>query len=168
LPIHVVSVFGTQTRTQFYAKAYYIRISVFNPNLEDIPKIVMTTMFSNENRVSTIEQPNFITGDVVVTSAMKARDYTDNSIRELSCDSSGNLKINVTIDDLSPTDDGVMTYGSNDGTTPLVIKTDATGKLDIVVSSAMKARDYTDNSVRELACDSSGNLKINVTIDDLL
>ena len=32
---------------------------------------------------------------------------------------------------LTPAHDGVMTYGSNDGTTPLVIKTDDTGKLQI-------------------------------------
>ena len=36
---HVVSVFGNITRTQFYVKAYYVRITVFNATVDDIPKI---------------------------------------------------------------------------------------------------------------------------------
>ena len=68
---------------------------------------------------------------------MLAKDYDADVAREVACDASGNLKINVSIDDLTPSDDGVLTYGSYDGTTPLVIKTDASGSLDVVGSVAV-------------------------------
>jgi len=128
---HNVSVFGTQSRTQFFVKAYYGRISVFNATLDDIPKVVLTTIFTNTNHDSSSEQPSIITGDVVVTNPMKARDYITNAVLELSCDANGIIKTdtNVTNIALSPIGNGVSVYGSSDGTDRLLLATTDAGIL---------------------------------------
>jgi len=144
---HVVSVFGEQTRTQFFVKAYYARIMVFNSTIDDIPKIVLTTLLANENRDSSLEQPDVISGDVSVITPMKAKDYDDGSIRDLACDANGNLKINVAIDDLLPTDDGIACYGSTDGTqsNTKLIKTTADGKLVVDKVEEIEVNANKDN-----------------------
>jgi hypothetical protein len=88
-----VSVFGNQTRTQFAVKALYVKVHVFNDTLVDIPNLIVTTTFSATSQDTSIEQPAIIAGNVTVLNAMKARDYTDNSVREVSCDINGQLKV---------------------------------------------------------------------------
>jgi hypothetical protein len=88
-----VSVFGNQTRTQFAVKALYVKVNVFNDTLVDIPNLIVTTTFSATSQDSSIEQPVVVAGNVTVLNAMKARDYTDNSVREVSCDINGQLKV---------------------------------------------------------------------------
>ena len=88
-----VSVFGNQTRTQFAVKALYVKVNVFNDTLVDIPNLIVTTTFSATSQDSSIEQPVIVAGNVTVLNAMKARDYSDNSVREVSCDINGQLKV---------------------------------------------------------------------------
>jgi len=88
-----VSVFGNQTRTQFAVKALYVKVEVFNASLVDIPNLVVTTTFSATSQDSSIEQPVVVAGSVTVLNAMKAHDYTDNSVREVACDINGQLKV---------------------------------------------------------------------------
>jgi len=123
---HVVSVFGTQTRTQFSVKAYYARITLFNATVDDIPKIVLTTLFTNINQDSSLEQPFTIAGDVQVINSLKATytlDGVDN-LRNVACDANGVLKSNLVLEGitLTPQTDGLSIYGT-DGTQPVQLKT---------------------------------------------
>lgn len=115
-----VSVFGNQTRTQFAVKALYVKVNVFNDTLVDISNLIVTTTFSATSQDSSIEQPVIVAGNVTVLNAMKARDYTDNSVREVSCDINGQLK--------------VVPVGTTDvNATNLITETLATRRVDFLV-----------------------------------
>ena len=128
---HIVSVFGEESRTQFAVKAYWVRITVFNATLDDIPKMVLTTLFSAQTRDTSLEQPQNIVGDIVVTNPMKARDYASNAVREVACDDQGVLKTATSITNiqLTPSNDGISVYGSSDGTDRLILATTDAGIL---------------------------------------
>lgn len=146
---HDISVYGNQTRTQFFVKAYYARITVLNNTVDEIPKIVLTTLFTSSNQDSSVEQPDTIVGDVNVINSMKAT-YTNggvDTLKDVACDVDGNLKINVSIDDLEPIDDGVAVFGSSNGTNRLILKTDATGKLETSTAITGLTLDATDDGV---------------------
>ena len=138
---HVVSVFGNITRTQFYVKAYYVRITVFNATVDDIPKIVLTTLFTDTIHDSSAEQPNTIVGSVSVLNSMKAT-YTDGGIdtlKNVACDENGVLKSNLVVEGitLTPQTDAISVYGSTDQSVAnaKLLNTDVNGKLNVNITS---------------------------------
>lgn len=92
---HQISIIGTQSRFQVSAKAQYMRVKVTNVSGELIPQIIVTTYYIDVNKDSTLEQPSIIAGSVDVLNGMKATDYEFNTLRDVACDDTGNLLVNV-------------------------------------------------------------------------
>ena len=90
---HEININGTSSTTQFPVKALFIKCSVHNDSIVDIPLLVVTSIFLNTSMNSTSEQPTHITGAVSVVNAMLANDYTFNTLRQLSCDDTGKLLV---------------------------------------------------------------------------
>jgi len=138
---HDFSVYGDVSRTQFAVKAYWVRISVLNATTDDIPKMVLTTLFSKQNKDASLEQPITIAGDVNVLNSMKAT-FTDNGVdtlKDVACDVNGVLKSNLVVEGISltPATDGISVYGSTDQSVAnaKLIKTDADGELIVNIDT---------------------------------
>jgi hypothetical protein len=92
---HDVAIIGTQSRFQVSAKAQFMKVSVLNDSGEEIPQIVVTTYFNDVNIDSTLEQPVIVAGSVNVLNSMKATDYEFNTLRNVACDDTGHLLVNI-------------------------------------------------------------------------
>ena len=145
--LHNVAKFGTISRSQFYVKARYIRISVLNVSNEDIPKIVLTTLYTNQNQDISLEQPASITGDVFATDLISHQKLIDiHTITSQKGD-----KIDATI---------VLSNGILDNIKS-ALETSITANTDKV----MKAT-YEGTSVN-VACDENGVLKSNIVVENI-
>ena len=138
--VHSIADFGTTTRTQFFVKAYWVRIKVENASFNNIPKIVLTTLFTASNQDSSLEQPDTVQGSVNVINSMLANynDGTSDFLKPVACDVNGVLKSNLVVEGISltPSTDGISVYGSSDGTDRIIMKTDAGGTLNTVSTTA--------------------------------
>ena len=92
---HDVAIIGTQSRFQVSAKAQFMKVSVLNDSGEEIPQIVVTTYFNDVNIDSTLEQPVIVAGSVNVLNSMKATDYEFDTLRNIACDDTGHLLVNI-------------------------------------------------------------------------
>jgi len=134
--VHSIADFGTTTRTQFFVKAYWVRIKVENASFNNIPKIVLTTLFTASNQDSSLEQPDTVQGSVNVINSMLANynDGTSDFLKPVACDVNGVLKSNLVVEGISltPATDGIKIYGSTaqNGDTPLLINTDDAGRIN--------------------------------------
>jgi hypothetical protein len=134
--VHSIANFGTTTRTQFFVKAYWVRIKVENASFNNIPKIVLTTLFTASNQDSSLEQPDTVQGSVNVINSMLANynDGTSDFLKPVACDVNGVLKSNLVVEGISltPATDGIKIYGSTaqNGATPLLINTDDAGRIN--------------------------------------
>jgi len=91
---------GTQTTFQVAVKALFVKVSVINVSVNDINNLVITTVFINTSRDSSILQPDVIAGSVDVLNGIKATDYEFNTLRDVACDDTGRLLVttnNVTV-----------------------------------------------------------------------
>lgn len=89
---------GTQTTFQTAVKALYVKCSVLNVSPTDISNLVITTVFINTSRDSSILQPSIIAGSVNVLNGIKATNYTFDTLRDVSCNDTGNLLVNINND----------------------------------------------------------------------
>mgnify|MGYP003642998304 CR=1 FL=1 len=86
---------GTQTTFQIAVKALFVKVSVLNVSVNDINNLVITTVFINTSRDSSILQPDVIAGSVEVLNGIKATDYEFNTLRDVACDDTGHLLVNI-------------------------------------------------------------------------
>jgi len=139
--VHSINVYGNTTRTQFFVKAYWVRIKVENASFNEIPKIVLTTLFTGSNQDSSLEQPDTVQGSVSVINSMLANynDGTSDFLKPVACDVNGVLKSNLVVEGitLTPATDGVSVYGSTDQTVAnaKLLNTDVDGKLNVNITS---------------------------------
>ena len=139
--VHSIADFGTTTRTQFFVKAYWVRIKVENASFNNIPKIVLTTLFTASNQDSSLEQPDTVQGSVNVINSMLANynDGTSDFLKPVACDVNGVLKSNLVVEGISltPSTDGISVYGSTDQTVAnaKLLNTDVDGKLNVNITS---------------------------------
>jgi hypothetical protein len=139
--VHSIADFGTTTRTQFFVKAYWVRIKVENASFNNIPKIVLTTLFTASNQDSSLEQPDTVQGSVNVINSMLANynDGTTDFLKPVACDVNGVLKSNLVVEGitLTPATDAVSVYGSTDQTVAnaKLLNTDVDGKLNVNITS---------------------------------
>ena len=117
---HDVAIIGTQSRFQVSAKAQFMKVSVFNDSGEDIPQIVVTTYFNDVNIDSTLEQPAIIAGSVNILNSMKATDYEFNTLRNVACDDTGHLLVNINSPTTS-TGDLIINGSSSSATRPVYL-----------------------------------------------
>ena len=138
---HSIADFGNTTRTQFFVKAYWVRIKVENASFNNIPKIVLTTLFTASNQDSSLEQPDTVQGSVNVINSMLANYYdgTSDFLKPVACDVNGVLKSNLVVEGitLTPATDGLSVYGSTDQTVAnaKLLNTDVDGKLNVNITS---------------------------------
>jgi hypothetical protein len=92
---HEIDIIGNQSRFQVSAKAQYMRVKVTNVSGQLIPQIIVTTYYIDVNKDSTLEQPSIVAGSVSVLNGMKATDYEFNTLRDVACNDTGNLLVNV-------------------------------------------------------------------------
>ncbi len=139
--VHSIADFGNTTRTQFFVKAYWVRIKVENASFNNIPKIVLTTLFTASNQDSSLEQPDTVQGSVNVINSMLANynDGTSDFLKPVACDVNGVLKSNLVVEGitLTPATDGLSVYGSTDQTVAnaKLLNTDVDGKLNVNITS---------------------------------
>ena len=117
---HEISIIGTESRFQVPAKARFYRVKVENVSGEVIPQIIVTTYFLDVNKDSTLEQPAIIAGDVIVLNAIQAKDYEFNTLRDVSCDNTGHLLVNINGPTTS-TGDLIINGSSSSATRPVYL-----------------------------------------------
>ena len=73
--VHFTNISGNESTTQFAVKAQFFKCSVHNDSLVDINNFVITTLFLDTSRDSSLQQPAIIAGSVSVLNGIKATDY---------------------------------------------------------------------------------------------
>jgi hypothetical protein len=86
-----VSLYGNQTRTQFYVKTKYFKVVLTNVGLVPATNVILTTLLTPNNHDGTTEQPSVIAGSVSILNGLQATDKVFNTLRYISCDNDGNL-----------------------------------------------------------------------------
>jgi hypothetical protein len=96
--VHFTNISGNESTTQFAVKAQFFKCSVHNDSMVDINNFVITTLFLDTSRDSSLQQPAIIAGSVTVLNGIKATDYEFNTLRDVACNNIGNLLVNVNND----------------------------------------------------------------------
>jgi len=82
-------------RYQVYRNSFYCYVEVVNTSGNVIPDLIIRTHFLNIGRDPTIFDPLIVAGAVEVLNPMKAFDYVNEVSREVACDDTGHLLVNI-------------------------------------------------------------------------
>jgi len=93
-----VSLYGTQTRTQFYTKAQWGYIKLVNVGVPAAPNVLLRTLLTPNNHDGTFTQPSTIAGSVSILNGLQATEKTFNTLRYISCDNNGDLIVNGSVE----------------------------------------------------------------------
>jgi hypothetical protein len=82
-------------RYQVYRNSFYCYVEVVNTSGNVIPDLIIRTHFLNIGRDPTVFDPLIVAGAVEVLNPMKAFDYVNEVSREVACDDTGHLLVNI-------------------------------------------------------------------------
>jgi hypothetical protein len=105
-----VSLYGTQTRTQFYTKAQWGYIKLVNVGVPAAPNVLLRTLLTPNNHDGTFTQPSTIAGSVSILNGLQATEKTFNTLRYISCDNNGDLIVNGSVEVSARSGTGFLSY----------------------------------------------------------
>jgi hypothetical protein len=68
-----VSLYGNKTRTQFYVKTKYFKVTLTNVGLLPATGVILTTLLTSNNHDGTSEQPSVVSADNLITETLATR-----------------------------------------------------------------------------------------------